>query len=185
MVQWLYEWQALIAGAMILVAGTIWVRSVNHASARTASTIAQAMRAMAEASPHARDVPSLLLARPAKDGNLETGKGTPASQDFETRLERLREIIRAALSTIPQTGDAVVGEGAQLYRAVAEFSLDGDDAPTDKFRAQKVEEIKRCLVALAAAGPETRPCRAAWDDLVRLNRLARELRNPTTASTKA
>lgn len=183
LVQWLYEWQALIAGALILIAGTIWVRSVNHASARTALTIAQAIRGISDA--QGRDFPSLLLAKPAKDGVAGTAKSTPGGQGFDARLERLREIIRAALSAIPQTGDAVVGEGAELYRAVAEFSLEAEDTPTDKLRAQKVAEIKRTLASLNEASPEKRPCRAAWDDLVRLNRLAREVRNPATANVKA
>lgn len=184
LVQWLYEWQALIAGALILVAGTIWVRSVNHASARTALTIAQAIRGMTDSSAHGRDTPSLILGKPGRDGSALSRSGAGV-QGFDARLERLREIIRAALATIPQAGDAVVGEGAELYRAVAEFSLDAEDTPTDKVRAQKVAEIKKTLATLNEASPEKRPCRAAWDDLVRLNRLAREVRNPATANVKA
>src|SRR5215470_14394028 len=96
LVQWLYEWQALIAGALILVAGTIWVRSVNRASVRTALTIAQAIRGMADAS-GGRDIPSLLLAKPG-NGVAGNPRGTPSAQGFDARLERLREIIRAALA---------------------------------------------------------------------------------------
>lgn len=172
---WLNEWQTLTVGLLVIVAGTIWTRATVRSNRRLAYLVTQALKIMTEAfAESSRD-----LTEPAGRRALatSTGRETP-DHELEFRLDRLRGVIRGALSVIPQTNDRVDTNIAALLRNIASFSLEGaavSKGMTDPQR-RALSEVERCISGLKSARIESMKCADAWESLVRLHRAARVLR---------
>jgi hypothetical protein len=172
---WLNEWQTTAVGIVILIAGSIWVRAVLRSNQRTAYLISQSLKLMTEVfAESARGVASepspSLAARPA----------AAASQDqaLDSRLDKLRAVIRGALSVIPQSNERVDPNIAQLLQNIANFSLDEEKAKKGltEVQTRALAEMERCTAGLRTGSVENLRCAEAWDLLVRLHRAARMLR---------
>ena len=171
---WLNEWQTTAVGIVVLIAGSIWVRAVLRSNQRTAYLISQSLKLMTEVfAESARGVASepspSVAARPAA-----------ASQDqaLGSRLDKLRAVIRGALSVIPQSNERVDPNIARLLQNIANFSLDEEKAKKGLTEAQTraLAEMERCTAGLKTGSVENLRCAEAWDLLVRLHRAARMLR---------
>jgi hypothetical protein len=171
---WLNEWQTTAVGIVILIAGSIWVRAVLRSNQRTAYLISQSLKLMTEVfAESARGVASepspSLAARPAA-----------ASQDqaLDSRLDKLRAVIRGALSVIPQSNERVDPNIARLLQNIANFSLDEEKAKKGltEVQTRALAEMERCTAGLRTGSVENLRCAEAWDLLVRLHRAARMLR---------
>jgi hypothetical protein len=171
---WLNEWQTTAVGIVVLIAGSIWVRAVLRSNQRTAYLISQSLKLMTEVfAESARGVASepspSVAARPAA-----------ASQDqaLDSRLDKLRAVIRGALSVIPQSNERVDPNIARLLQNIANFSLDEEKAKKGLTEAQTraLAEMERCTAGLKTGSVENLRCAEAWDLLVRLHRAARMLR---------
>jgi hypothetical protein len=180
---WLKDWQTLIAAGAIVLAVRYWAKASIASSTRTAQTLAQSWRYMAEtmlesarheappqpqATPPQRDTPP---AFPSRDIKLTQPK------DIGARLEALREVIRVALVAIPISNAVLSKMGLKQFRRVTGFSF--DDIPVasdDGKRSRLANELQNELAMLRSQVSETVNCQTAWHSLVRINDLARGLR---------
>lgn len=174
---WLNEWQTLTVGVLVLVAGTIWTRATLRSNQRLAYLVTQSLKIMTEAfAESSRDLTGTSGRHLATSASRETQE-----HELEFRLDRLRGIIRGALSVIPQTNQRVDPNVAMLLRNIAGFSLEGAAAPKGMTEPQRraMSELQRCISGLKSAPIESMKCADAWDSLVRLHRAARVLRDMT------
>ncbi len=175
---WLNEWQTLAVGLIILVAGSIWTRAMVRSNQRLAHLATQSLKIMTEAfAESSRDITG-----PAGRQALATpaDRETP-EHELEFRLDRLRGVIRGALSVIPQTNDRVDSNIAVLLRNIASFSLEGAAVSKNLTEPQQraMSDVERCVAGLKSARIESMKCADAWESLVRLHRAARVLRDAT------
>lgn len=169
---WLNEWQALFAGLAILIAGTLWTRAIVRSSQRTAHLVSQSLRLMTEAFAETSRRPAGSLGRGL---SADLGPGG----DLEQRLDRLRAVIRGALSVIPQTNDRVDSNVAQLLKNISNFSLDDERGKKGRSDPQtrSLAEVARCISDLRGKPVESMKCADAWEILVRLHRASRIARD--------
>ena len=182
---WLREWQTLLVGLAVLLAGGLWTRAILRSNRRTAQLVAHSLRLMTEAfAESARGAPESF--GPSSGLSSATVRASPVSDDLEMRLDRLRGVIRGALSVIPQTGERVDGNIAQLLRNISNFSLDdgkGNEGLSET-QARALAEVERCISALGPGNVETMKCADAWEALVRLHRAARIARDSSSGATR-
>ena len=173
---WFNEWQGLIVGLLVLVAGSIWTRALVRSNRRTAYLISQSLRIMTEAfAESSRNVAD----PPARRALEATPNAETPQHDLEFRLDRLRRVIRGALSVIPQTNDRVDPNVAKLLQNISNFSLEGQvgqNALTEQQRSA-MADVEKCISDLRSGAMESMRCAEAWDALVRLHRAARILRD--------
>jgi hypothetical protein len=176
---WLSEWQTLIVGLALLIAGGLWTRAILRSNRRTAQLVSQSLRLMTEAfAESSRGAP--------ESSGLSAVGASSGRDDLEQRLDRLRGVIRGALSVIPQTGDRVDGNIAQLLRNISNFSLDDGRGNKGLSEAQTraLVEVEKGISTLGTANVETMKCADAWEALVRLHRAARIARDSGSGAAR-
>lgn len=181
---WLNEWQTLIVGIAILVAGAMWTRSVIRSNQRTAYLVSQSLKLMTEAFAESSRRP-VELATSTGGGRPGTAEASSAN-DLEQRLDRLRAVIRGALSVIPQTGERIDGNIARLLRNIANFSFDDEKTAKGLGEAQSraLAEVEKSISALRTGPVESMKCADAWETLVRLHRSARIARDASSSPAR-
>jgi hypothetical protein len=202
---WIKDWQVLIAAVLIIAAGRTWVNALTRGHLHIAHSVAQSSRHLIEAlagrePPEQASVPApapgmrgIIPSRIApsteraslREPTIAPGP-VPAAQPAEAgaRLDALRDVIRLALSIIPVSEIPLSGQGARLYQKIADFSFDdlraaGSGNPD---RERLTADLESELAALRGHEPEEIDCRTAWQSLVRINGLSRELREKTSAA---
>ena len=169
------EWQILLAALVALVAARYFFNAMLRSSRMMGEAVIHSARiagdtapAAPKASPPAAPDPAPLLGLtpvPSSAG------GTPAD-----RLEALRNAVRTALAAIPTSGNEIGVKGATLYGRVATFTFDDLDPKIFDSKALSVfRELQTSLDALRLDSGDA-DARQAWERLVRINKLARELR---------
>ena len=191
-VDWVREWQILIAALILLIFFHFWTRGILRAAREAAKETVltetrgfdaglKLLRRQIEASTDAQKVSAVVpkIAEPARGGavaSAETARPEPVA-DGNAAVERLRQAIRLALSTLPTSDEPLPQVSLRLYRA----AIDGlDDAGPDldgRGRQEVLEQIRAELAALKQAFPP-QSCRLAWQSLVKVNTLAREFADP-------
>jgi hypothetical protein len=192
---WVREWQILVAALILLIFFHLWTRAVLRAARQAARETVQAeartfdarlklLRRQIEAKP---DMP--------KEGGVPDAHNLPsparrepqqpaAATDLREAVERLRQAIRLALSTIPLSDEPLAPGSLRLYRA-AIHGLDDAGIESEGARGQGVlEQICAELSALKQTFPP-QSCRQAWQSLVKVNTLAREFHEPPLTRAEA
>lgn len=190
---WVREWQILVAAFILLIFFHFWTRSILREAREAAKeTVLSETRAF--------DAGLKLLRRQVEAG-AEASKVTPAAapkaavplqteriapkaaaqsgpNDGYAAIERLRQAIRLALSTLPTSDDSLPPVSSRLYRAAID-ALDPAhiDLGEGGRRQDVMNQIQAELAALRQAFPP-QSCRLAWQSLVKVNALAREFHDP-------
>lgn len=193
-VDWLREWQILVAAFLLLIFFHFWSRAILSAARQAAKETVVAETRAFDASlkllrrqlesgvetPRAPPKPTQPVATaPAVATVLPTPpEATGPEPRGQAAIERLRQAIRLALSTIPTSSDEPLAPGSlRLYRAAID-ALDPTDTDLGtKGRQDVLNQIQAELAALRHSFPP-QSCRLAWQSLVRVNALAREFREP-------
>lgn len=197
-VDWVREWQILVAALILLIFFHFWTRGVLRAAREAAKeTVLSETRAFDA---------GLKLLRRQVEGNSDVPKAPPAAPkvvpergltgrtqpavrveptasvevartelaaDGHASVERLRQAIRLALSTLPTSDDPLPAGSLRLYRAAID-GLDGADLELGgRGRPDVLDQIRTELSVLKQAFPP-QSCRLAWQSLVKVNTLARE-----------
>jgi hypothetical protein len=203
---WVREWQVLVAVLVALAFFYVWSRTILRAARRTAKeTIQTEARAFeaglkllqrqigrieptVEAAPMSFRPAAPLLARqqppskplpqpppPEQPPAQQQPPQQQKSQDSHAAVEHLRQAIRLALGKIPLNDEPLPPDGVRLYRTVIDAGT-GPDFPVD----DPTGALKPVLAELAALERSFPPqsCRQAWQSLVKLNALAREIHEP-------
>lgn len=192
-VDWVWAWQILIAGLILVIFFHFWSRSVLRAAREAAKDTVLAetrafdaqlklLRRQLEAG---AEMPKPAVTPPkAAEGPVRVEpapKAEPmrveAVADGNAAVDRLRQAIRLALSTLPTSDDPLPPVSLRLYRA----AIDGlENANLDlgsRGRQDVLDQIRAELSALKEAYPP-QSCRVAWQSLVKVNTLAREFYEP-------
>jgi hypothetical protein len=179
--EWLRDWQVLVAAALV-----IWtLRACSCDFRQSLRMIANAERkpeprAGAHSAPET-SVEPLLVQTPGSDSKGATVAASmqevTTQGDLISRLETLRNAVRHALAEIPATGGEIGDERAKLYRKVMSISLDGIslDKHFDQSSNFLLQELRSALTEPRTEPIEAMDGRTAWEWLVRVNRLARNL----------
>lgn len=196
-VDWVREWQILVAGLILVIFFHFWNRAILRAAREAAKETVLAetrafdaglklLRRQLELGADAPRAPTVLkVAEQVRDEPARAEPGAPAEPvrpepvvDGNAAVERLRQAIRLALSTLPTSDDPLPPASLRLYRA----AIDGlDNANPDlggKGRQDVLDQIRNELGALKQGYPP-QSCRLAWRSLVKVNALAREVYEPT------
>ena len=175
------DWQTLIAGLLVIVAARYFFNAMLRSSRMMAEAVirsarlaadstrppARAMNASANDAGAAGAAASLLGSGPDPHG--------PADTNLGTRLDALRMAVRSALAAIPTSGNEIGVKGAALYGRVATFSFDDlESGGLDRGALAVFRELQTSLDALRLDSGDA-DARQAWERLVRINKLAREL----------
>ena len=190
--RWIHDWQILIVGILILIAGQIWVNKLVTRLTRSAEMTSQSHRAFAEflLTTMKRENPALSQNPAETTGRVPVVRETPNVQfsqsgDISARLDRLRDFVRSALSIIPVSDVALAGQGAKLYQRLTSFSFeDLCSASRDNPEFWRLaNDLENELSALKMQALDHVNCHHAWETLVRINTLARQVREkmPTPA----
>ena len=173
------EWQTLIAGLLVIVAARYFFNAMLRSSRMMAEAVIRSARIAADSTRAPREeagspaedpvpVAPLLGAVPAPH--------VPAGANLGERLDALRNAVRTALAAIPTSGNEIGIKGAALYGRVATFTFDDlDPGMFDRGALSVFRELQTCLDALRLDAGDA-DARQAWERLVRINKLARELR---------
>jgi hypothetical protein len=198
-VDWVREWQILVAALVLLIFFRFWTRAIVRAAREAARETVLAetrafdaglklLRRQIEAGPDAPKAPAVApgiagprsRVEPAPTSEpVRTGRSVRAQSaaDSNTAVDHLRQAIRLALSTLPTSDDPLPPVSLRLYRAAID-ALDEEvmDAP-EHGRKDVLDRIRTELSALGQAYPP-QSCRQAWQSLVKVNTLAREYYEP-------
>ena len=179
--EWAREWQPLITGVLVILAARYFHRATLRSSRMMAEAAIRSARIAAAAAlktpqPDRAERSSTVIASgpPIDAGNPHV----PTERGVASRLESLRSAVRSALAEIPTSGGAIGGRGADLYSKVAAFSFDDVD-PNGVFDTESVVafyELQTALDTLRLESAEETEAAHAWEALVHINILARELR---------
>jgi hypothetical protein len=190
---WILEWQILLAGIILVAFFHFWSRLILRAAREAAKeTVLAETRAFdaglkllrrqleSGAEAHKPSVaPPKPVEAPARGEPLPKAEPTQAEawSDGNAAVDRLRQAIRLALSTLPTSDDSLPPVSLRLYRA----AIDGlEDAHLDsggRGRQDVLDQIRAELGALKQTYPP-QSCRVAWQSLVKVNTLAREFYEP-------
>lgn len=187
---WVREWQILVAAFILLIFFHFWTRSVlreaREAAKETVLTETRAfdaglklLRRQVEAgaeAPKAPVVPPKAASPPKVERTAPPEAAQPAPDGYAA-IDRLRQAIRLALSTLPTSDDPLPPVSSRLYRA----AIDALDAAHIELggggRQDLMNQIQAELAGLRQAFPP-QSCRLAWQSLVKVNALAREFHDP-------
>ncbi len=181
---WIREWQILVAVFLVLIFFQIWSHAILRAARRAAKETVQTETRAVEAS--LKLLRRQIEQRPAPrmQAPVAAQAAPPAAPlvpvDSRAAVDDLRQAIRLALGSIPVSDDPLSETGSRLYRA-AIGSMGGigtDLKPGDRLGG--LEPVLTELAALERSFPP-QSCRQAWQALVKVNALAREFHDPTTA----
>lgn len=165
-VNWLYQWQILEAGLLVVLAAYIGGRAL----VRAARIIALAPRPLPPAKPVGARTAQIPDLAPSEVGGL--GCGDDSRRDLSRELYRLRERIRATLSKLPSSDAPLSAESRKVCSHIADFVP--DEVTGDEKARRHYEALCTELNALKSLDNST-TCRMAWEALVRVNSAARSL----------
>jgi len=177
---WLKAWQVLVAAILVIIAGRHWVNSILASLARPRSLISESSPSRADALLKNANRENLARdeakqeTRPVVPHSLNF----PQSDDVSLRLDHVRDLVRSALSAIPVSEAPLSGQGAKLYQRMTSFSFEDLCSSTrdNPEHWRLANELQTELAALMAKNLEDVSCQNAWQTLVRLNTLARQLK---------
>jgi hypothetical protein len=165
---WLYEWQVLATGILVLVAAHVWGRAILKA-ARVHSTNQNGVARQARPAVSATEAPRTT---PAAEAGGETG-ASASDQAMLNSLRALRRQIRVMLATLPCTDEPLsAGNRAlcgQIAHSASDEAREGPQGPNES-----TEALRRSLDALSTLDAQASN-RSAWTALVQLNNAARDL----------
>jgi len=192
---WLRDWQLLVVAVLILAVFQVWSRGALRAARRAAreTVLSEAKSFDASLRLMRRQIEQLQggfaaqqpAAIPAATRPVEGSHApppelpvpeprTPQPQTDRT-VDGLRQAIRHALGAIPLTDDPLTEDGARLYGNVITYLKDGP-AP-EAGEGSPLVRLHRELAELERATPPA-TCRQAWQSLVSINAMARDLAKP-------
>ena len=192
---WLRDWQLLVVAVLILAVFQVWSRGALRAARRAAreTVLSEAKSFDASLRLMRRQIEQLQggfvaqqpAAIPAATRPVEGSHApppelpvpeprTPQPQTDRT-VDGLRQAIRHALGAIPLTDDPLTEDGARLYGNVITYLKDGP-AP-EAGEGSPLVRLHRELAELERATPPA-TCRQAWQSLVSINAVARDLGKP-------
>ncbi|HVZ70369.1 MAG TPA: hypothetical protein VG891_12975 [Rhizomicrobium sp.] len=192
-VDWVREWQVLVAAIALIIFFHFWSRTILRAARQAAREVVLAETRSMEAGlkllrrqiDKGAGPGGTATARTVRPDREPPGDPLPSAPiASRAAVERLRQSIRLALSTVPMSDEPLPSEGLRLYRAAID-ALDGAGADLKDDRQQKLlNQILAELDALRRTFPP-QSCRVAWQSLVKVNALAREFQEPRMAPAKA
>lgn len=170
---WAKDWQIFLSGAFILIAAQIFVRgSVRSARIQAAAAVRAAQITAG--------------VRPSRDGQLEADASSgaaarqlpPISAEHEVlrKIERLRSLIRSALSMLTSDADGPDASSNIYCERIARLRFDERDLPPNP-SANLLGAYKRFLLQLATIRRVTERRlgqKESQEALVQLNARARE-----------
>lgn len=160
MIRWLYEWQILEAGILVLIAAFVWRQGLVRAARITAAVRQrQAQEALEEREP--RPVP-------------ERGVPDVARACRTEELLALRERIRITLGRVPCVDEPLTVEQLRLCRRSGDFDVEAGILGDGEAVRSHCGRLYAELGGLAALDRST-SCRSAWQALVLVSRAARAL----------
>ena len=177
---WLKAWQVLVAAILVLIAGRYWVNAILASLTGSCILISEPIRSLTDVLLRnaSREKLTQIAAtdetRPAVPDSLSF----PQPGDIAARLDSVRELVRSALSAIPVSEATLSGQGAKLYQRMTSFSFE-DLCLTTRDNPEHwglANELQSELSALKAKNLEGVSCQNAWQTLVRVNTLARQLK---------
>lgn len=173
------EWQTLIAGVLVILAARYFFEAMLKSSRLMAEAVIHSARIAGdlEKGTQRESPPSRAALAPQPMLGVPAPGHPPAGTSLGGRLDALRDAVRSALAAIPTNGNDIGLKGAALYGRVATFTFDDvDPAPFDQGALATFRELQTCLDALRLDSNKVSDARQAWERLVRINKLARELR---------
>ncbi|HVT23740.1 MAG TPA: hypothetical protein VHD95_03870 [Rhizomicrobium sp.] len=198
-VDWVREWQILVAALVLLIFFHFWTRAILRAAREAArETVLGETRAFdaglkllrrqmeagtdgsktvavapGAAGPRGRVEPAPM----ADPVQIERKARSKPATDGNAAVDHLRQAIRLALSTLPTSDDPLPPVSVRLYRAAIDALDEGALEVTEGGRKDVLDRIRTELSALRQSYPP-QSCRQAWQSLVKVNTLAREFYEP-------
>jgi hypothetical protein len=170
------EWQTLIAALLVVLAARYFFNAMLRSSRLMAEAVIHSARIAADSTTAPRKMPAPREIAPVSTLLGSAAGQVPASANLGDRLESLRDAVRSALAAIPTSGNEIGIKGAALYGRVATFTFDDlDPGDLDRGTLSVFRELQTCLDALRLDSGDA-DARQAWERLVRINKLARDLR---------
>lgn len=198
-VDWVREWQILVAALVLLIFFHFWTRAILRAAREAAKETVLAetrafdaglklLRRQIEAGPDGSETPAVRPSAAGPRARVEPAPMADPAQtersvrpqpavDGNTAVDHLRQAIRLALSTLPTSDDPLPPVSLRLYRAAIDALDEGALDVTGRGRKDVLDRIRTELSALGQAYPP-QSCRQAWQSLVKVNTLAREFYEP-------
>lgn len=189
-VDWVREWQVLVAAILLLIFFHFRSRAILRAAREAAKeTVLGETRAFDAGLKLLRrqiesgaDLPKSQAAVTKTSEPVRTEPQTPAKlsrpgADGPATIEHMRQAIRLALSTLPMSDEPLPPASLRLYRAAIDALNDADTDLGREGRQDVLDQIQAELALLRQAFPP-QSCRLAWQSLVKVNTLARELNKP-------
>lgn len=163
--RWLYDWQALLAGVLAILAARIWGRAIVRASELSAAAPPRAEKALT-----ARRRPS---GPPPARKDLRAGDEQDRHPDLRALIASLRAKIRATLTRVPCIEEPLSSSQLDLCRGVGNIVLLDTVVSTAEMGRELVS--LRQHVAVLSELNDRDTCKTAWQALISLNTCAREL----------
>lgn len=189
---WLRDWQLLVVAVLILAVFHVWSRGVLRAARRAAreTVLSEAKSFDASLRLMRRQIEQLQdsfstqqpAVMPAAAPPVEVSHSPPpelpvpeartAQPQADRTIDGLRQAIRHALGAIPLTDDPLTEDGARHYSNVITYLNDG--TVPEAGEGSPLARLHHELAELERATPPA-TCRQAWQSLVSINVMARDL----------